>query len=214
MLPVDRSKADAQRYYDRMSKIYDWLTASERSLIEKGVTQLAPQQGETILEIGCGTGTGLELMSAGLRGTGELIGLDISRRMLHKAQQKDFITNKNTVLIQGDATRLPIRDHSVDAVYCAYTLELFSQSEMSVLLDDIKRILTPQGRLAVLALSRTPHNLAVRIYELGHRLLPVALDCRPIPLAGILNQAGFTINHAEKVMNWGLPVDLILATQG
>ncbi|MDY6873726.1 MAG: hypothetical protein SVR81_07145 [Chloroflexota bacterium] len=59
MLPVALPKADAQRYYDRLSKIYDWLTASERSLIEKNVSVLSPTKGETILEIGCGTGTGL-----------------------------------------------------------------------------------------------------------------------------------------------------------
>ena len=55
--PILRTKEQARRYYDRISPLYDWLTASEKPLIEKAVTALAPQTGETILEVGSGTGT-------------------------------------------------------------------------------------------------------------------------------------------------------------
>jgi ubiquinone/menaquinone biosynthesis C-methylase UbiE len=214
MLPVNRPKEEAQRYYDRLSKIYDWLTASERALIEKGVVTLAPARGETILEIGCGTGTGLAPIAAGLDETGKLIGLDLAFKMLLEAQEKTRSSQPNITLLQGDGTMLPLRDDNFDAVYCAYTLELFQKAERFALLNEIQRVLSPQGRLVVLSLSRAPHNLAVRLYELGHRLFPVALDCRPIPLGDILQQAGFAIQQAIKVMNWGLPVDIILAHPG
>lgn len=211
MLPVNRSKGDARRYYDRLSKTYDWLTASERTLIEKGVTVLAPLEGEAVLEIGCGTGTGLDAISGCLYGTGKLIGLDLSFKMLAEAKHKKFFSQPDAVLLEGDATRLPIKSGELDAIFCAFTLELFPETEMRTVLNEIHRVLSPQGRLVVVALSRNPRNLAVRIYEHGHRIFPVALDCRPIPLEDIILDAGFTIGHTEKFMNWGLPVEIVLA---
>jgi ubiquinone/menaquinone biosynthesis C-methylase UbiE len=211
MLPVSRSQKNAQKYYDRLSKIYDWLTASERALIEKGVEILAPAKGEALLEIGCGTGTGLNAIAKDLDGTGKLIGLDLAFKMLAEARYKDLFSQSNVILLQSDATKLPINNGELDAVYCAFTLELFSKTEMIAVLGEIHRVLSPTGRLVAASLSRLPRNLAVRLYELGHRIFPVALDCRPIPLAEIIQQAGFTIRHTEKFMNWGLPVDIVLA---
>jgi ubiquinone/menaquinone biosynthesis C-methylase UbiE len=211
MLPVSRSKREAQRYYDLLSKIYDWMAASERSLIEKGVTILAPVQGEAILEIGCGTGTGLTAISRGMNNKGILIGLDLAYNMLIEAKQKESYAQPNVILLQGDATNLPLNNNELDAVYCAFTLELFSQAEMLAVLGEIHRVLSTTGRLVVVALSRSPRNLAVRMYEFGHRLFPVALDCRPIPLIEIIQNAGWTIEQTEKFMNWGLPVEIVLA---
>jgi ubiquinone/menaquinone biosynthesis C-methylase UbiE len=212
MLPVSRPKAKAQSYYDHLSKIYGWLTASERALIEKGVKILAPNKEETILDIGCGTGTGLAAIAKSLGDSGKIVGLDLAFRMLAEAKQKNFFSQPNAFLLQGDAAKLPFKKHTFDAIYCAFTLELFSEVEMSHVLHELRRTLTPKGRLVVVSLSRTPRNLAVRLYEAGHRVFPVALDCRPIPLKAILVQSGFTIHHSEKFMNWGLPVDIVLAS--
>lgn len=62
LLPVQRSKAQARRFYDRISGIYDILTASEKALIKDGLDLLGVQPGERALEIGCGTGSGLKLI--------------------------------------------------------------------------------------------------------------------------------------------------------
>jgi ubiquinone/menaquinone biosynthesis C-methylase UbiE len=211
MLPVSRPKTEAQNYYDRLSKIYDWLTSSERALVEKGVKVLAPVAEENILEIGCGTGTGLAAVAEILGESGKIVGLDLAFKMLTEAKRKHFSSQPNTLLAQGDAAKLPFANSTFDGVYCAFTLELFSAAEMKVVLDEIRRILIAKGRLVVVSLSRTPHNLAVRLYEFGHRVFPVALDCRPIPLEEILKQSGFVFEHSEKFMNWGLPVDIVLA---
>ena len=211
MLPVNRLKGQAQRYYDRLSKFYDRLTASEQALIEKGVAILSPSEGEAILEIGCGTGTGLNAIAKGLNGNGKIFGLDLAYKMLCKAKQKAFFSQPNVILLQGDAGNLPFKNNMLDAVYSAFTLELFSQAEMQAVLAEMRRVLSPQGRLVIVSLSRSPLNLAVRIYELGHRLFPVALDCRPIPLVEIIRDAGWDIIQTERFMNWGLPVEIVLA---
>jgi len=209
MLPIHRSKNQAQRYYDRISGIYDWLTAGERGLIRSGVELLAPKPGETILEIGCGTGTGLKWIAEALSGSGQVFGLDLSYQMLIRSQGKSRQLKSAPSLILGDGANLPLQEDHFDAIFCTFTLELFPEDEISIVMDEFSRVLKPAGRITVVALSREPYNLPVRIYEFAHRQFPVALDCRPIPLEEILTICGVDILEAQKSMNWGLPVDLI-----
>jgi ubiquinone/menaquinone biosynthesis C-methylase UbiE len=86
--PIHRTKAQARRFYGRISAFYDGLTASEKPLILKGVVALAPQPGETFLEIGCGTGTGLAQIEEHLQGQGAMLGLDLSLPMLRESRKK------------------------------------------------------------------------------------------------------------------------------
>ena len=212
MLPVTRPKNEARRYYDRLSSIYDGLTASEQTLIKQGVEVLAPKPGETILEVGCGTGTGLLEIAQQALAQGRVIGLDLSPKMLKKAQQRMASTQTPSILLECEAGRIPLPAASVDGIYCAFTLELFSHKDMIDTLTEIRRVMKPEGRMVVVSLSREPHNLMARLYELGHRIFPVALDCRPIPTEAILKEAGFFPKSSQKFMNWGLPVDIVLAT--
>jgi len=82
ILPVERPRQKARRYYDRISGIYDWLAASETSLIKKGIHLLSVEPDERFIEIGCGTGTALKDVSSALSGTGVGVGLDLSHQML------------------------------------------------------------------------------------------------------------------------------------
>jgi len=206
--PVTRSKDQARRYYNRISGIYDWLTASEKPLIEKGVRMLCPKPGETILEIGCGSGTALALLSKKHAKSGSAIGLDLSHQMLLKSQKKS-----KARLVQGDAAQLPLIGESFDGIFCSFTLELFPEKEIPRVLNEIQRMLKPGGRLVVVALTQKPSSLALRLYEMAHRLFPVAVDCRPIPLQQLLRKNGFKILSTNQLMNWGLPVKIIACSQ-
>ena len=204
LTPILRSKEQARRYYNRISGIYDWLTASEKSLIKNGVDTLSPQAGEKILEIGCGTGTGLKFILNKLNASGTVVGLDLSHKMLLESKAK---TSAN--LLQGDASELPITRAVFDGVFCSFTLELFSEKEILIVLKEIHRVLHTDGRLVVIALAKHPYTLAVRLYEVAHKLFPVAVDCRPIPLRQIIEENGFKILSTDKMMNWGLPVERV-----
>lgn len=206
--PILRSKQQARQFYNRISRIYDWLTASEEPLIRKGIEKLSPRPGERILEIGCGTGTGLVRMERAVSNlgdtTGSIVGLDLSHQMLIESQKKS-----QTDLLQGDATKLPVRSEIFDGVFCSFTLELFPEEEIPIVLGEIRRVLKSQGRLVVIALAKPPENMAVRLYEFAHKVFPVAIDCRPIPLKHILETNGFQIEAEMQFMNWGLPVELV-----
>ena len=211
ILPIKRSKAQARRFYDRISGVYDTLTASEQALIKLGLQRLQIQPGEAVLEIGPGTGSGLEIIAKNHPGV--LCGLDLSRRMLQKSQHKTRNAQPQPIHIQGDGVNLPFQKAFFDAVYMSFTMELFSQADITALLDECRRVLTSSGRLGLISLVDSPRTLALKIYEHAHQLFPVAVDCRPIPLAHLLETHGFEVKTILKKRNWGLPIHLTLSVK-
>lgn len=206
MLPINRTKAQARRYYDRLSHNYDLLTRSEAGLIQQGAQILSVQPDEDLLEIGCGTGRALKIFTETTPGEGLRVGLDLSAQMLTYIQSKSIAP----ILIQGDGAYLPLQAARFDAIFMAFTLELFSEADIYRVLQECHRVLRPTGRLCVVTLASTPRTFALRLYELAHRLFPVAVDCRPIPLAALLAENGFGLMQAEKKRNWGLPIHLMV----
>jgi len=207
--PINRTKAQARRYYDSISRIYDALTAGEADHIQRGADLLALQPGESLLEIGCGTGRALRWFADTAPGVSRLVGLDLSHRMLRHSATKRFTPRPG--FVQGDGTHLPLQDSCFDAVFITFTLELFTKQDIHSVLAECKRVLKPTGRLGVVALSGSPRTVSVKLYEFFHRLFPVAVDCRPIPLTDLLETHGFQPITAEKGLNWGLPILLTVS---
>jgi ubiquinone/menaquinone biosynthesis C-methylase UbiE len=211
MLPIKRSKAQARHYYDRIHWFYEVLTSSEKGLIQQGINLLGIQRGERVLELGCGPGTGLKLITEATPGIEALVGFDLSRKMLLHSQRKSISPTPH--YIQGDGAHLPLASNAFDALFSAFTLELFSEQDIQLVLSECRRILNPDGRLGIVSLAGSPRTLSVRLYELAHQLFPVAVDCRPIPLVDLLAENGFCIQTAETTLNWGLPVMITVSTK-
>jgi len=87
ILPVTRSKEEAKRFYDRISRAYDYFAgAFERRYTKVAAELLSVQKGETVLEIGFGTGHGLNRLAKSVGKTGKVYGVDISTGMLEVAR--------------------------------------------------------------------------------------------------------------------------------
>ena len=112
-------------------------------------------------------------------------------------------------MMQGDGTLLPFVQNSFDAVFLSFTLELFSEAEIPVVLNECHRVLKHEGRLGVVSLAKRD-VLACRLYQWGHERWPVLLDCRPIELRKSLETEGFRVQAAKVQTMWGLPVEIVL----
>jgi len=213
---VTRSVADARRTYDRLSGWYDLLERPwERQPCATGLTLLAAQHGETILEIGFGTGHALVAMAREVGARGAAHGLDLSGGMLAQARARLLqaeLTNR-VRLVLGDAARLPYRNGCFDAVFMSFTLELFDTPQIAAVLRECRRVLRDGGRLGVVSLAkRDPEPLTSRAYTWLHRRFPAYLDCRPIYVQQALDEAQFRIGRTARMNIWGLPVDAVVAT--
>jgi demethylmenaquinone methyltransferase/2-methoxy-6-polyprenyl-1,4-benzoquinol methylase len=212
---VTRSKEEAKASYNRMSKGYDLLTGeSEKKFKDIGLQFLGVRSGETVLEIGFGTGKTLLQLARSVGETGKVYGLDISEGMLEVAGnrlRKEGLSGR-VELKCGDATALAFPDQSFEAVFLCFTLELFDTPEIPIVLQECYRVLRPNGRICVVAMSKKGKpNLMTRLYDWSHDKLPNYVDCRPIYAQESMEAAGLKTEEALVLLMWGLPVEMVLA---
>jgi ubiquinone/menaquinone biosynthesis C-methylase UbiE len=100
-------------------------------------TQLFRSGGQSVLDVACGSGFGLEmLLSAGA----QPIGIDYAADALRNI-------HADARLVRADATRLPLRTASVDHVVSFETIE--HVTDATALVHELKRVLKPGGCLVL-----------------------------------------------------------------
>lgn len=136
--------------YDRLAAEYDRrfvpgeVSDTARALRE----QVGQANARQILEVGCGTGHWLDVLSTPDR---SLIGVDYSLGMLAQAQVKHIPAQ----LVQGVAKQLPFKSGEFDFVYCIHALHHFV--DPCAFITEAHRILRPGGKLVILG-GDTPKN--------------------------------------------------------
>jgi ubiquinone/menaquinone biosynthesis C-methylase UbiE len=114
---------------------------------------LAPSEGETLLEIG--PGTGYYTLDVA-RAVGRLHVFDLQPEMLdHTLRRAREAGIDNVEPRQGDARSLPYRDAAFDAAYLVAVLGEIPDQEAA--LRELRRVVRPGGRLVVGELFGDPH---------------------------------------------------------
>ena len=216
--PVDndiKKKETTKAYYDHLSRWYDLLTGqAEKKCKGLGMELLNAQPGETVLEIGFGTGQCVQDLAKTVGNNGKVYGIDLSSGMLQVAQSRMCqagLTDR-IELRQGDALQLPYENEFFDALFMSFTLELFAIPEIPILLKVCKRVLSSQGRMCIVSMGkRDKEGLMIKLYQWAHQKWPTYIDCRPIDARSEIEQAGFHVEQPVQLSLFGLPVDIILA---
>ena len=134
-------------YDDRFGIVHDAESAQQAQTEVETLLGRNIEAGEIVLDVGCGTGwfaAGLERALPAV----SVIGVDLSEGMLGKARQAGASN-----LVQGDGTKLPFADDSVDIVVGRGVLHHLP--EPSLALAEWRRVLRPTGAL-VLSSEPTP----------------------------------------------------------
>jgi ubiquinone/menaquinone biosynthesis C-methylase UbiE len=109
--------------------------------------------GDSVLDVACGPGNFSREFAKAVGEDGLVVGVDASRTMLTRgAAELRSAGTPNLALVRGDAARLPFRDASFDGVCCFAALHLFADPFGG--LDEMRRVLRPAGRIALMTSVR------------------------------------------------------------
>ena len=120
-------------------------TMRDEQRIALGMLDLSP--GDTVLDVACGPGNFTREFGRAVGDSGLVVGIDASRQMLGRAVREAAAAN--IAYVRGDASALPFREASFDAVCCFAALYLIEEPFKAI--DEIARVLAPGGRVAILS---------------------------------------------------------------
>ncbi|MBU3093672.1 class I SAM-dependent methyltransferase [Clostridium sp. CF011] len=135
-------KEKSKQNFNMQAKVYDESNYSKypRECYPNVIKVLSEIEFDTILDLGCGTGSVLALLLE-QKPNIHAYGLDLSDEMLTIARQK---LEEKAELIQGDSENLPYKDNSFDVVICTESFHHYPNPLKA--LDEIHRVLKPQGK--------------------------------------------------------------------
>jgi ubiquinone/menaquinone biosynthesis C-methylase UbiE len=148
-----------------------------------------------VLEIGVGSGLNLPLYDRNLR---HVVGIEPAAALLAMARDRWKSAPGRIALVQASAEHIPVPSESVESVVTTWTL--CSIANVSVALDEMRRVLTPGGVLLFAEHGRSPD---ARVRQWQNRLTPIwkriAGGCHlNRPIDDLLREAGFEITDLEN----------------
>ncbi len=189
---------DTAAHYDQVL-VPAYLGPAAQAVVERA----CPVPGEAVLDIGCGTGAAARAARRAVGPRARVVGVDVNRFMLDVARAGGI----DAEFREGDARRLPFRDHSFDVALCANTLQFVPERVRAA--AQMARVLRPGGRVSVGSwevIDRIPYfaALAAAITRvMGAQVaVPLTSACTlgtPEELRGVLQEGGFTDVTVERV---------------
>ena len=137
--------------YHNVAAIYDRLFESmNKGLRLVGIRMFRPAKGMNILDVGCGTGTHLDLYR---RYECNLYGLDTSPSMLQVAQKRLGDAAK---LDFGSAASMPYENNQFDLIITMLSLHEMSPETRSAAIEEMKRVLKDGGHILLVDFNPGP----------------------------------------------------------
>jgi ubiquinone/menaquinone biosynthesis C-methylase UbiE len=153
------------------------------------VAQAKLQAGERVLDVACGTGIVARLAAQYVGASGHVTGLDINPGMLAVARSLAPAQGGTVEWREGDAMTMPFSDETFDVAFCQLGLQYFAERPQA--LREIRRVVVPEGRLALLVWRSIVHSP-------GYVALAAALDQHVSPTAGEVLRAPFVFGDRPE----------------
>ena len=135
--------------FDRIAPVYDVMnrvmTAGLDVRWRRLAAQAAVQPGDRVLDAACGTGD--LAIACRKAGAAHVAGLDFSEKMLERARRKAQLE-----WVQGDMLALPFAQSTFDAATVGFGVR--NVADLSLALHELRRVLKPGGRLAILEITQ------------------------------------------------------------
>ncbi len=206
----------ARSVYDWIGRGLDWQAFYEDAATERLVANAALSEGQTIFEFGCGTGRLAARLLDELPENTTYLGVDLSPVMVNLTTDRlsGWPQRARAVLVDGSLP-LPATDGYADRVLSTFVFDLLDPGYARAVLDDVRRILAPGGRLCLTSLAHGDRRIERTVSRSWYRLWRIAPQlvggCRPIALRDLLGPE-WHVEHHSQMRRWGLVTDVVVAT--
>jgi ubiquinone/menaquinone biosynthesis C-methylase UbiE len=174
--------------YDRMG------AASEREGLAARRQQLLADARGRVLEVGAGTGLNVEHYPEGIE---ELVLVEPEPAMVRKLEQRLQELGRPARIVAAEAGALPFPDGSFDTVVC--TLVLCSVDDTSRALDELRRVLQPDGSFIFMEHVRSQDPGTARLQDRINplwRFINNGCNCNRATLS--LIEGAFSVDEVER----------------
>ncbi len=203
---IDERAMKTRQFFNTIAEDWDELNREvlgEFSL-SNAIQQNIPKKCAVAVDLGCGTG---EVLGKLLEASQTVIGVDGSPRMLELARRRFHESERKSSQLSlriGELDHLPLRDG--EANFACINLVLHHLSDPQIAIEEISRILAPQG--LVFISDFTQHKVETMRQTYGDRWLGFSTESLEYYLAN----AGLSpIKHTIENVHLGLKIHLLLA---
>ena len=156
-LRAETDAESAREFYGRWADLYDLIarrTPGIPKLRRRGAAACRLEPGDTVVEMGCGTGANLPYLRERVGPEGTVVGIDFTGPVLERA--RDLTAEYDNVhVVRGDATRPPLRalenapadETDVDAVLATFVVGMLDDPAGAV--DDWCDLVGPGGHVVL-----------------------------------------------------------------
>lgn len=170
-------KKFVQSMFDKISFKYDFFNHLTTFYIDKYwrfqfIKKLNINDNMKILDIATGTGDVIISIAKKYKNI-DCTGFDCSQNMLDIAKNKSNNQDLDKIkYIHGFAENLPFEDNSFDIITISFGIRNFNNNEIA--LKEIKRILKPNGKLAILEFCRPKSSIFQTIFSFYfNKIIPI-----------------------------------------
>ncbi|SFS76513.1 class I SAM-dependent methyltransferase [Halostagnicola kamekurae] len=151
---TETGTGDAQAFYGRWMRLYDLLahrTPGIAALRRRAVEACRLEPGDTVVEMGCGTGANLPVLRSAVGPEGTVVGIDFTAPVLERARD---LTERydNVHVVRGDATTPPVSE-PIDAVLATFVVGMLSDPAGAV--EDWSRLVESGGHVVLVNAARS-----------------------------------------------------------
>lgn len=162
---------DGQETLPCFQRLRDWV-----------MERLAPQPGETAVDVGSGTGAVVRALAGRVGTTGRAVGVEPNAGLRGVAEARAAGLDGRPVFVDGDAYALPFDDASVDVLHCERVWQHLREPARAA--GEIARVLRPGGRAAVLDSDWGTMLVEPGEPDVSRRVNQAFADASPNPFSG------------------------------
>ena len=177
----------------------------ERSLRQRMLHPARLQAGESVLDVGCGTGSLAIEAKRAVLSAGLVHGVDASPEMIARAHRKARKAGLDIAFTTAPAQALPFLDGQFDVVVTSMMLHHLPRSSREQCAREMSRVVRPGGRVLAIDFDPPPRRsgLLAHMHRHGH--------LKPGELAELLVDAGLAV--AERGAVGFRNLQFVLATR-